>query len=118
MAEEKSGRSGSSALPSLVAMLRCGSFVLMIDVEGGELSSCLPKSRGGKQTHGLLDGQWTMDKMRILITGNMGYIGPNVVGQLRQSRTEAELIGYDTAYFASALTSIEPLPERELKAQY
>src|SRR5665213_3333957 len=58
-----------------------------------------------------------MDKMRILITGNMGYIGPNVVRQLRQSRPEAQLIGYDTAYFASALTSVEPLPEHELSAQ-
>jgi nucleoside-diphosphate-sugar epimerase len=59
-----------------------------------------------------------MDKMRILITGNMGYIGPNVVHHLRQTRPNAELIGYDTAYFASALTSVEPLPERELDAQY
>jgi nucleoside-diphosphate-sugar epimerase len=59
-----------------------------------------------------------MDKMRILITGNMGYVGPNVVHQLRQTRPEAQLIGYDTAYFASALTSLEPLPERELNAQY
>jgi nucleoside-diphosphate-sugar epimerase len=59
-----------------------------------------------------------MDKMRILITGNMGYIGPNVVRHLRQTRPEAQLIGYDTAYFASALTSMEPLPEHELSAQY
>jgi nucleoside-diphosphate-sugar epimerase len=56
--------------------------------------------------------------MKILITGNMGYIGPNVVRQLRRSRPEAQLIGYDTAYFSSALTSVEPLPERELNAQY
>jgi nucleoside-diphosphate-sugar epimerase len=59
-----------------------------------------------------------MDKMKILITGNLGYIGPNVVRQLRQTHPAAELIGYDTAYFASALTSIEPLPEHELNAQY
>jgi nucleoside-diphosphate-sugar epimerase len=59
-----------------------------------------------------------MGEMRILITGNMGYIGPNVVRQLRQTRPEAQLIGYDTAYFASALTTIEPLPERELTAQH
>ncbi len=55
--------------------------------------------------------------MRILITGNMGYVGPNVVRQLRQSHPEAELIGYDTGYFATALTSVGPLPERELNAQ-
>jgi nucleoside-diphosphate-sugar epimerase len=59
-----------------------------------------------------------MDKMRILITGNLGYIGPNVVRQLRETRPEAELIGYDTAYFATALTSVGPFPERELNAQY
>ena len=28
------------------------------------------------------------------------------------------MIGYDTGWFATALTSIEPLPERELNAQY
>ncbi|MGD0815843.1 MAG: SDR family oxidoreductase [Verrucomicrobiota bacterium] len=56
--------------------------------------------------------------MKILITGNLGYIGPNVIRQLRQSRPDAELIGYDTAFFANAVTTIDPLPERELKAQY
>jgi nucleoside-diphosphate-sugar epimerase len=59
-----------------------------------------------------------MNKMKILITGNLGYIGPNVIRQLRQSRPDAELIGYDTAFFANAVTTIDPLPERELKAQY
>ncbi|MGP8199570.1 MAG: NAD-dependent epimerase/dehydratase family protein [Limisphaerales bacterium] len=56
--------------------------------------------------------------MKILITGNLGYIGPNVIRQLRQSRPDAELIGYDTAFFANAVTTVDPLPERELKAQY
>lgn len=56
--------------------------------------------------------------MKILITGNLGYIGPNVIRQLRQTRPEAELIGYDTAFFANAVTSVDPLPERELDAQY
>jgi nucleoside-diphosphate-sugar epimerase len=59
-----------------------------------------------------------MDKMRILITGNLGYVGPNVIRQLRLTRPDAELIGYDTAFFASAVTSVDPLPERELNAQY
>jgi nucleoside-diphosphate-sugar epimerase len=59
-----------------------------------------------------------MDKMKILITGNLGYIGPNVIRQLRQTRPEAELIGFDTAFFANAVTSVDPLPERELNTQY
>jgi nucleoside-diphosphate-sugar epimerase len=59
-----------------------------------------------------------MDKMRILITGNLGYVGPNVIRQLRQSRPNAELIGYDTAFFAGAVTTFDPLPEHELNAQY
>ena len=33
-------------------------------------------------------------EMKILITGNMGYIGPCVVDHLRQSYPKAELIGY------------------------
>jgi len=56
--------------------------------------------------------------MKILITGNMGYIGPNVVRQLRQTRPTAELAGFDTGYFANALTSTTPLPELELDAQW
>jgi nucleoside-diphosphate-sugar epimerase len=59
-----------------------------------------------------------MDNMKILITGNLGYIGPNVIRQLRQTRPEAELIGYDTGFFANAMTSADPLPERELNAQF
>jgi len=55
--------------------------------------------------------------MKVLITGNMGYIGPNVVHHLRQTRPNAELAGFDTGYFADALTSATPFPERELDAQ-
>jgi len=55
--------------------------------------------------------------MKVLITGNMGYIGPNVVHHLRQTRPKAGLVGFDTGYFADALTSAKPFPERELDAQ-
>ena len=55
--------------------------------------------------------------MKVLITGNMGYIGPNVVHHLRRTRPNAELAGFDTGYFADALTSVTPFPERELDAQ-
>ena len=56
--------------------------------------------------------------MKVLITGNMGYIGPNVVRHLRQTRPGAVLTGFDTGYFADALTAATPFPERELDAQF
>ena len=33
--------------------------------------------------------------MKILITGNMGYIGPSVINQLRMSRPDCMLVGFD-----------------------
>ena len=33
--------------------------------------------------------------MKILVTGNMGYVGPSVVAQLRNAFPGAELIGLD-----------------------
>jgi nucleoside-diphosphate-sugar epimerase len=56
--------------------------------------------------------------MRILITGNMGYVGPVVVRHLRERWPEAELIGFDTGFFARCLTSDGPLPETVLTAQF
>jgi nucleoside-diphosphate-sugar epimerase len=56
--------------------------------------------------------------MRILITGNMGYIGPCVVRQLRHSYLDAILIGYDMGYFANQLTNANSLPECEADMQF
>ncbi len=56
--------------------------------------------------------------MRILITGNMGYVGPVVVRHLRRVFPEAHLAGVDTGYFAACLTERGALPERLLDAQY
>ena len=56
--------------------------------------------------------------MKILITGNMGYVGPLVVRQLRRSRPQAILAGIDTAYFAHCLTGADMLPERNLDIQH
>ncbi|MEJ8800607.1 NAD-dependent epimerase/dehydratase family protein [Pontibacter sp. H249] len=55
--------------------------------------------------------------MKILITGNMGYVGPGVVDQLRKAYPNATLIGYDMAYFASCLTNATVLPESKLDMQ-
>jgi nucleoside-diphosphate-sugar epimerase len=55
--------------------------------------------------------------MRILVTGNMGYVGPVVVSHLRSVFPEAVIMGYDSALFAAQLVSDEPIPERLLTAQ-
>ena len=49
--------------------------------------------------------------MKILIVGNLGYIGPSVENQLRKTYPDAELIGYDIGYFAHCLTNADRLPE-------
>jgi nucleoside-diphosphate-sugar epimerase len=55
--------------------------------------------------------------MKIIIVGNLGYIGPSVSRQLRKSYPDAELIGYDIGYFAHCLTNAEHLPEIILDKQ-
>ena len=55
--------------------------------------------------------------MKILVIGNMGYVGPGVVKQLRQSYPTAELVGFDIGYFANQLTNTEFLPEVKLTRQ-
>jgi nucleoside-diphosphate-sugar epimerase len=56
--------------------------------------------------------------MRILITGNLGYVGPAVVRRLRASRPQARLEGLDTGYFAHCLTGVPAVPERLLDVQH
>jgi nucleoside-diphosphate-sugar epimerase len=56
--------------------------------------------------------------MKILITGNMGYIGPCVVERLRSSYPDATLIGLDIGYFASCLTNAKIFPECRVDQQY
>jgi nucleoside-diphosphate-sugar epimerase len=55
--------------------------------------------------------------MRILITGNMGYVGPSAVAHLRSTRPEATLIGLDSGFYAHCLTGGAALPERRLDTQ-
>jgi len=55
--------------------------------------------------------------MRIIITGNMGYVGPGVISRLRETYPQAELIGYDTGYFARCLTNVDFLPDVKLSRQ-
>ena len=56
--------------------------------------------------------------MKLLITGNMGYVGPLVLRRLRESHPGAELVGYDMGYFAHCLTGVERYPETRADLQY
>jgi len=55
--------------------------------------------------------------MKILVTGNLGYVGPRVTAHLRAKFPQATLVGLDTGYFAHCLTGAETLPERLLDQQ-
>lgn len=56
--------------------------------------------------------------MKILITGNMGYIGPSVVDYLRNSYPGVTLVGLDMGYFAHCLTASDIFPEHRIDLQY
>lgn len=56
--------------------------------------------------------------MKILVLGNLGYIGPALVRELAERRSSAELHGFDTAYFAHCLTGATATPERYLTVQH
>ena len=56
-------------------------------------------------------------RMRILITGNMGYVGPVLTRFLRENLDDAELIGFDAGFFGHSLTGASVLPEALLDRQ-
>jgi nucleoside-diphosphate-sugar epimerase len=56
--------------------------------------------------------------MSILITGNMGYIGPVVIQRLRQDYPQETLIGLDTGYYAHCLTATSTIPEIRVDKQF
>jgi nucleoside-diphosphate-sugar epimerase len=56
--------------------------------------------------------------MKILITGNMGYVGPVLVRRLRHTYPDAELYGLDVGYFGNCITSNGILPECGLNQQF
>lgn len=55
--------------------------------------------------------------MRILISGNLGYVGAALIKYLRKKYPTAYLIGFDNAYFASCLTG-DVVPESLLDEQH
>jgi len=56
--------------------------------------------------------------MKVVIAGNLGYVGPGVTLRLRHSFPNSRLIGLDTGYFAHCLTSPPPFPECWLDEQH
>ena len=56
--------------------------------------------------------------MRILITGNMGYVGPVLVRHLRHAHPDWILEGFDSGYFAQCLTTAGAFPEALLDRQH
>ena len=56
--------------------------------------------------------------MRILVTGNTGYIGPVLAQYLKNSKEDLEIVGYDQGYFAHCLTDSPYLPEFNYDEQY
>jgi len=55
--------------------------------------------------------------MKILITGNMGYVGPPVVARLRETHPGATLVGLDIGYYGHCVTGAEVLPECRVDTQ-
>lgn len=56
--------------------------------------------------------------MKVLILGNMGYVGPAVVRHLRARHPQADIHGLDNSYFAHCLTGVKSLPEQLLDEQF
>lgn len=55
--------------------------------------------------------------MKVLVVGNMGYVGPVLTKHLRQAYPQASLIGFDAGLFAHCLIGSAPLPEIYLDRQ-
>ena len=55
---------------------------------------------------------------KILVTGNMGYVGPVLIDSLRKNFNNLEIIGFDTGFFAHCLTNNKVHPEVNLDKQF
>jgi nucleoside-diphosphate-sugar epimerase len=56
--------------------------------------------------------------MKILITGNLGYVGPVLVRHLKRALPSCYLVGFDSGFFAHCLTGASVLPETQVDLQY
>jgi len=55
--------------------------------------------------------------MRILINGNLGYIGPIVVRHFRSAFPDVHIIGFDTGFFADSLINAKRFPDERVDTQ-
>lgn len=55
---------------------------------------------------------------KILILGNLGYVGPELTKMLRKKYPNYKLIGFDTGYFAKHYTTPLIAPDHLLDTQY
>lgn len=55
---------------------------------------------------------------KILINGNLGYIGPVLIKHLRRVWPDVKLIGFDSGFFAGCLTNPYFFPESGVDLQY
>ena len=62
--------------------------------------------------------KYLINNMNILIIGNLGYVGPELVKYLRKQHSNYNLIGYDIGYFMNCYTTISIAPETKLNHQY
>ena len=58
-----------------------------------------------------------MDSKKIIILGNLGYIGPVLVKHLRSLYKKIEIIGYDIGFFQGCLINPEYNYDRYLSQQ-
>ncbi len=56
--------------------------------------------------------------MKVLIAGNLGYVGPGLAREFRKHYPDATLIGYDIGYFSKYATSNSIFPDNALDIQY
>jgi nucleoside-diphosphate-sugar epimerase len=56
--------------------------------------------------------------MKIIITGNMGYVGSVLVSHLRSVYPKSTIVGIDQGFFGHCLTTSHPLPERHVDTQH
>ena len=60
-----------------------------------------------------------MDNIKkILVTGNMGYIGPVLTSYLRENHPGIEIYGLDLGFFGQCLTGAPVIPESRVDVQY
>ncbi len=56
--------------------------------------------------------------MKVLVTGNMGYVGPAVIRHLKAAIPGVSIVGFDSGLFAHCLSAANRLPESLADVQY